>query len=42
MTESMPLHMKGTLWVLRDGDRDPTGGRWGEVVRVPAEAVASK
>ena len=40
--ESMPLHMKGTLWVLRDGDRDPTGGRWGEVVRVPAEAVASK
>lgn len=39
--ETQPIHMKGTLWVLHEGERDPTGGKWGEVVRVPNEPVGA-
>jgi len=34
----LPQHMKGCLWVLREGDRCPTTA-WGEAVYIPAEAA---
>lgn len=29
-----PIQIKGVLWVLAGGDVDPTGGAWGEVLKI--------
>ena len=31
---SKPSLLKDCLWVIGEHDTDPTGGRWGEVLRV--------
>jgi len=33
-----PPHLKACLWVLAGGDVDPSGGRWGEVLKINDEA----
>ena len=35
-----PLTIKAVLWVLDEGDSDPTGGKWGEVLRVNDKETA--
>lgn len=29
-----PMHLKAVLWVLAGSDIDPTGGKWGEVLKI--------
>jgi len=35
-----PVDLKGCLWVIWEGDADPTGGRWGEVLFVDQKGYA--
>lgn len=37
--ECAPVLMKAVLWVLAGGDIDPTGGKWGEVLKINDEEM---
>lgn len=37
-----PINVQEVLWVLWDGDRDPTGGRWGEVLKVSPDGKVKR
>ena len=34
-----PIHIKEVLWVLAGGDVDPTGGKWGDVLKINDEVT---
>lgn len=36
---SMPVHIRGLLWVIWEGDVDPTQGRYGEVLYIKNDVV---
>ena len=38
--QEKPVDLKGCLWVIWEGDADPTGGRWGEVLYVDKDGYA--
>lgn len=40
--EVQPNHTQGVLWVIWDGDVDPTGGRWGSVLNVDKDGYQKK
>lgn len=35
--ETMPESLQGVVWVLTQGGSDPTGGKWGQVLRLDPE-----
>lgn len=39
---AQPPQLRGVLWVLHEGEPDPTAGKWGEVVRIPQEKEGAK
>jgi len=39
---TQPVLVKGMMWVIGDNDIDPTGGKWGEVLRVNDKGVVHK
>ena len=38
--DTKPYHLRDCLWVIWNGDVDPTGGSWGEVLNVDEEGFA--
>ena len=40
--ETQPNHIQGVLWVIWDGDVDPTNGRWGNVLNVDKDGYQKK
>jgi predicted metal-dependent peptidase len=34
-----PVHLKAVLWCIEGGDVDPSGGRWGEVLKINDEEM---